>query len=124
MCTTSEVKLSRTGRTRSMAVDVATHHGHEGALGRRGRTAAHTAIDDVDVAPQGQRRGGIDGGRSHRAQDHDDRTGGEARQRPFVPVEHGQDLAVVDHGHDDHVRPGAQERRGTRRRGLLSRTGP
>ncbi len=90
MCTTSDVKVSRTGRTRSITAAVPAHHGHEGPVRRGLGTAAHAAVDDVDVAPQRQLGGGLDGGRGHRAQDHDDGTGHQARQCPVVPVEHGR----------------------------------
>ena len=50
MCTTSEVKESRTGRTRSITADVAADHGHQGAGGGRGGATAHAAVDDVDAA--------------------------------------------------------------------------
>ena len=123
MCTTSEVKLSRTGRTRSIR-HVTADHGHQGAFGGRGRgRRSHrnrpTSTSRADAEPATDAM--VSGDTVLR---HDDRrTRRHPGQRPVGPVEHGEDLAVVDHGHDDDVAARAQERRGTARRAPSSRNG-
>ena len=54
MRTTSELKASSTGRTRSMHLLVAADHRHQRSLGGRGGPTAHAAVEDVDAPARGQ----------------------------------------------------------------------
>ena len=110
---------SNTGPDPLDDVRIPSHHAHQVAGGRRGRTAGHPAVEHGHAEADGFGPDGLDAGSRDGAHD-DDRGAGVAGGQPAVGSgQDGMDLLVVDHRHHHHVGAADQVGRGGRHLGAV-----